>query len=186
MLACGDLVPFVLAACGDPVAGTAAVDDALAVLDAHRETLVRIEDVEVLPLLDALVGFALLRLGRGAEARARLRPAVPDSSSTGARSFPAWVRAQVLAEPAGTTGHGDAVDAHREYGLLVSHARWAARRAVLAAARATIATERLQRRARRAGPRRAAGPVDRAVQPAGLRRLAPGGPGAPRGRPRCC
>ena len=143
VLACGDLVPFVLSACGEPVAGAAAVDDALAVLDAHRETLVRIEDVEVLPLLDALVGFALLRLGRGAEARARLRPAVPDSSSTGARSFPAWVRAQVLAEPAGTTGHGEAVDAHREYGLLVSQARWAARRAVLAAARATIATERL-------------------------------------------
>jgi diguanylate cyclase (GGDEF)-like protein len=97
----------------------------------------------VVPLLDALVGYALLRQGRGAEARARLRPAVPDSSSTGARSFPAWVHARVLAESAGTTGPGEAVDAHRAYGLLVSRARWSARRAVLAAARATIATERL-------------------------------------------
>jgi len=143
VLACNDLVPFVLSACGEPVEGAAGVDDALAVLDAHRETLVGIGDVEVLPLLDALVGFALLRLGRGAEARARLRPAVPDSSSTGARSFPAWVRARVLADSAGATGPREGVDAHREYGLLVSRARWSARRAVLAAARATIATERL-------------------------------------------
>jgi diguanylate cyclase (GGDEF)-like protein len=142
VLACADLVPFVLAACGEPVEQTLPVDDALDVLDAHRETLVSIDDVEVLPLLDALVGFALLRLGRGAEARARQQPAVPGSSSTGAGSFPAWVRAQVLAEPDGTAGSCDAVHAHREYGVLVSHARWAARRAVLAAARATIATER--------------------------------------------
>ena len=79
--------------------------------------LVAIEDVEMLPLLDALVGARLLRLGRGAEARARLRPAGARSASSGARSFPAWVRAQVLADAAGATGPRESVDAHREYGV---------------------------------------------------------------------
>jgi len=59
------------------------------------------------------------------------------SSSSGARSFLAWVRALVL-EPSAWTGAGGA------YARLVSGQRWQSRRAVLVAARSIIALERLQ------------------------------------------
>ena len=71
--------------------------DQLAVLDAHAATLAADGDVEVLPTLQALVPYALLCRGRAAEALARVRRDVPASTTTGAASFPLWVRAEVLA-----------------------------------------------------------------------------------------
>ena len=169
-----------------PVDGAAGVDDALAVLDAHRGPWSPHEDVEVLPLLDALVGVRPAPAGpRGPRPGPGCGRPVPDSSSTGARSFPAWVRAQVLAEPRR--------DGPRECRRRPPRVRPA--RVPGPVGRAPGGARRrprhdrhraAQRRARRAVPRRAAGPVDRAVEPAGLRRLAPGGPGHRDGRPRCC
>ena len=145
--ACGDLVAFVLAAFGEPEAGGHASPSVrLARLDRHREALVAANDVEVVPLLDAFVALGLLRLGRPAQARSRVGGPVRHSSSSGARPFPAWVRAQVLS---GTVG-GDRADeadeavlAHREYGVVVARSRWSGRLGTLAAARSRIDGERL-------------------------------------------
>jgi diguanylate cyclase (GGDEF)-like protein len=112
----------------------------VAVSTRHRTALAGAGDLEFLPLLDALTAFSLLLLGRpDAAATAARTLAASVSTSSGARSFPAWVRAEVLAadEPS------EALAAHREYGLLVSRARWTARLGVLAAARSKIAGERL-------------------------------------------
>ncbi len=140
--ACRDVVAFVLHAYGEPVPGapeTFSVDERLAVLDDHREGLVAAGDVEVLPLLDALVTLSLVRSGRRSEALSRIGLRVPGSSLSGARSFPAWVRARVLSGDSADP----ALEAHREYGVLVSRMRWSARRGVLAAARSKIVGERL-------------------------------------------
>ena len=178
VLACGDLVPFVLSACGEPVDGAAGVDDALAVLDAHRETLVR------------------HRGRRGAAAarragRVRAAPAGPREPRRGpgcgrpcpTRPRPAPGPSRPGCVPrcspssAGATGprrgprRPPRVRPARVPGPVGRTPGGARRRPRHDRHRAA------QRRARRAVPRRAAGPVDRAVQPAGLRRLAPGRPG---------
>ncbi len=139
-----DAVAFTLDAFGAATPGAVpitTVESRLADLDEHSAALSAAEDVEVLPLLDALVALSLVRLGRPADGLARLRPRTV-SSSSGSRSFPAWVRAQALA--AGDPGaESELAAAHQEYGVLVARQRWASRRAVLAAAVSTIAGERL-------------------------------------------
>lgn len=137
--ACHDVLALVLRAFGGP-APDAWVDEQLAVAVGHHDALTAAGDVEFLPLLDALTALSLLRVGRTGAAVAAARGLVTSAStSTGARSFPAWVRAEVLAagEPP------EALAAHREYGLLVSRARWTARLGVLAAARSRISGEQL-------------------------------------------
>lgn len=119
---------------GDPV------DARLDRLRDLRTQLVAGDDVEVLPLLDAFTALSLLRLGRAQEARAHVARSHEASSSTGARSFPAWVWAQVAGDGA---GESEALVAGREYAALVTRLRWSARTGVLAAARSTIADERL-------------------------------------------
>ena len=69
---------------------------------------------------------------------------------------------------------GDAVLAGRDHADLVGRLRWESRRAVLAAARAQVAVERRQRRARGSRPPGAHGPVHRAGQPQRVRVLAGG------------
>ena len=128
-----DLVPVVEAALrGRPVVGDAG-------LDAHRAVLVAAGDVEVLPLLDAFEALALLRGGDPARARRLVDGQAGHSTSTSSRSFPVWARAQVLA-------HGvdhPALDAQTAYARAASGKRWTARRAVLAAARSRVESERL-------------------------------------------
>jgi diguanylate cyclase (GGDEF)-like protein len=109
--------------------------------DRHRELLSAAGDSEALPLLDAARALGLWRHGHRAEAFAvadRMPP--PSSASSGARTFPLWARARVLA--------GDdpppAVRAQQDHALTVARLRWESRLAVLAAARAQIATERRQ------------------------------------------
>ena len=132
-----DLVALVLNVLGDddPVP----VQQRLAAIAAHRPVLAAGDDVELRPLLDAFEALCLLRLGRHEEALSRLDGTGARSASSGSGSFAAWVRAEALT--------GDAADAsvaaHRAYGVAVSRARWAARQAVLAAARSTIAAQRL-------------------------------------------
>jgi diguanylate cyclase (GGDEF)-like protein len=137
--ACRDVLGFVLGAFAGP-APDAWVDEQLAASTRHRAALAAAGDLEFLPLLDALTALSLLLQGRPGQAAAETRAAAPAvSTSSGARSFPAWVRAEVLA--AGDPS--EALAAHRDYGLLVSRARWTARLGVLAAARSKIAGERL-------------------------------------------
>jgi diguanylate cyclase (GGDEF)-like protein len=140
VLACVDVLDFFRAAVEHSLP-VAAVQSRLAAVADHRAALVAAGDVEVLPLLDALVALALLGLGRDEEARAAARRlSDPASASSGAGSFPAWVRAQVLT----ATVPDEGVEAHQAYGRLVAQARWTARRGVLAAARSKIAGERLR------------------------------------------
>ncbi len=106
----------------------------------HRDALAAAADIEVLPLLDALVVLSLHRLGRIEEAVDLSTGLLePGSSSTGARSFPGWVRAHVL------TGDqpDETVRAHLSYGLMMARSRWTARLGALSAARSKIAGERL-------------------------------------------
>lgn len=106
---------------------------------AQREDLSAAGDLEVLPLLDAARALALHRLGltsAAASVAERLGSALT-SSSSGATSFLAWVRALVL-EPSAWTGAGG------DYARLVSTQRWQSREAVLVAARSFVALERLQ------------------------------------------
>lgn len=140
--ACRDVLAFVRQAFGrsEGPADHVSPDQQLEVLHRHRTWLADAGDVEMLPLLDPLVVLGLCRVGRSAEAVAAAADlAVPGSSSSGARSFPQWVRAHVLTDEAPS----EAVAAHRTYGLSMARARWAARQGVLAAARSKIATERL-------------------------------------------
>lgn len=105
-----------------------------------RDALAEAGDLEVLDLLDACRALVLLRQGRVADAQAALHPPGPGSTSTGARSFPAWVRALVAA----AADPGEGVASACDYGLLVSRLRWQSREAVLVAARSFLAMERLQ------------------------------------------
>lgn len=139
VLASRDVLTFVLRAFEGP-APDAWVAEQVAVVARERATLAAAGDLEFQPLLDALSALSLHLLGRSAEALAAARAlAPPGSTSSGARSFPAWVRAEVLA----SEEQQEALAAHREYGLLVARARWTARLGVLAAARSKIAGERL-------------------------------------------
>lgn len=141
--ACGDVLGFVLDAFEEPVPAPferLSLAAHLARLADRRTALVAADDVEVLPLMDGLLALGLLRKGLRSEALATAhRLSQPGSSSSGARTFPSWVRAQVLtaAEPEA------AVAAHREYARLVAGLRWRSREGVLAAARSAIAGELL-------------------------------------------
>ncbi|MGZ4591185.1 MAG: diguanylate cyclase domain-containing protein [Actinomycetes bacterium] len=107
-------------------------------LASNREALVAGEDVEALPLLDAAHALALWRGGDVAAAAAAAEST--PSASCGVRSFPLWVRAQILAggQPSA------AVRAQRDHNQMVSRLRWESRQAVVAAARAQITAERHQ------------------------------------------
>ncbi len=110
-----------------------------AAVDHHRATLAAGDDTEVLPLLQAAGALALCRAGRTAEAVAAASvPTPPGSTSSGALTFPLWVRATVLgaAEPSA------AVLAMAEHAGLLGRLRWQSRAAVLVAARSQIASER--------------------------------------------
>ena len=98
-------------------------------------------DIEVLPLLDATRALVLLRTGADEQAREVAETlAEPDSASSGARHFPLWVRATVLAGPAPDA----AAQASADYALAVARLRWESREAVLVAARSFLAMERLR------------------------------------------
>ncbi len=111
----------------------------LPVLTQHCGNLAEAGDIEVLPLLAASTALALWRHGqRGAAVSAAEELTLPSSASSGARSFPLWARAHVLA--------GDlkspALQAQRDHAAMLGHLRWESRQAVLSAARAQIAAER--------------------------------------------
>ena len=142
MEAAHTLLALVVPALEDPATGgwTSWVDDRLAEVAGHRAGLAEAGDVELLPLLDALLALGLQRLGRREDALAAARALVPPgSSSSGARSFPAWVRSELLA----AEDRSEASAAQREYAGLLARSRWTARQGVLAAARARIDGERL-------------------------------------------
>ncbi|MDT7570158.1 MAG: hypothetical protein QOE05_332, partial [Actinomycetota bacterium] len=105
----------------------------------HRQVLAAGGDIEVLPLLEAATALALWRIGRPKAATAaadQLAPAA--SASSGARSFPLWARAHILAgaEPS------DVVKAQQDHAALLGQLRWESRQAVLVATRSQIAAER--------------------------------------------
>jgi diguanylate cyclase (GGDEF)-like protein len=146
--ACRDVAAFIRQAIawsdGDDDDGgrrrdTSWVPEGLERLDEHRARLVEAGDVELGPLFDALVSLALLRCGRGTEAARRLQHLAFSSASSGAVSFPLWVRAEVET----AAGPGAGAPAQREYATLVSRLRWTARQGLLDAARSRITAERL-------------------------------------------
>lgn len=104
-----------------------------------RQALVAGGDIEVLPLLDAARALALWRSGDHPAAIAAASRLVPTgSASSGARSFPLWVRAHILAGAHPST----AIGAQLDHARLLARSRWESRQAVLVAARAQIAAER--------------------------------------------
>ena len=106
---------------------------------AHRHALVADGDTEVLPLLDAATALALWRGGDAKAAVAAAdRLALTPSASSGARSFPLWVRAHIMAGKEQSAG----VRALQDHADLLSRLRWESREAVLVAARSQIAAER--------------------------------------------
>ena len=108
-------------------------------LDHRRSTLAASGDTEVLPLLQAAGALALCRAGLAAEAvAAASTPTLPGSTSSGALTFPLWVRATVLA----ATDPSPAVRAMAEHAALLGRLRWQSRGVVLVAARSQIASER--------------------------------------------
>jgi diguanylate cyclase (GGDEF)-like protein len=134
VLACAEIARLL-----GPTAGHAVPDvDEVALRDL-RDELAGHHDTEVLPVLEAAVALALHRAGRRPQAVAAASTLASARTPTaGARSFPLWARAHVV------TGDGDgpAVLAQRAHAQLVSRLRWQSRTAVLAAARAQVATER--------------------------------------------
>jgi hypothetical protein len=96
-------------------------------------------DQEMLPLLEAAGAWALWRHGQLDEAVSAALPlASLPSSSSGARTFPLWVRVTVLS----TRDPSEATRAQREHAALVTRLLWESREAVLSAARAKIDVER--------------------------------------------
>jgi diguanylate cyclase (GGDEF)-like protein len=115
-------------------------------LAALRQALADSGDLELLPLLEAATAWALWRHGHLDAAVAAAAPlAALPSSSSGARTFPFWVRATVLSARAPSA----ATAAQREHAALVTRLLWESRNAVLAAARAQVDVER--RRAEHTG-----------------------------------
>jgi diguanylate cyclase (GGDEF)-like protein len=141
--ACGDVLRFVIDAFDEPLRShltRLSAGARLARLADCRDALAAAGDIEVLPLMDGLMGVALLRMGLRTDALAVAdQLSEPSSSSSGARAFPSWVRAQILT-PANPEA---AVAAHLQYGKLIASLRWQSRSGMLAAARSTIAGERL-------------------------------------------
>ena len=110
-----------------------------AALAEHRRQLSAGNDLEVLPLLDAAWALALVQHGHVLAAVSAARELAPSSSSSsGAKSFPLWVRAQVLAAETPSS----AMSAQRDHAVLVGRLRRESRLAVLGAAHAQIAVER--------------------------------------------
>jgi diguanylate cyclase (GGDEF)-like protein len=110
-----------------------------AALGDLRQVLADGADIEVLPLLDAATALALSRAGRTDAASAAADKLAPASSaSSGARSFPLWVRAQVLSG----LSPSPAVRAQQDHAALLGRLRWESRLAVLVAARTQIVAER--------------------------------------------
>ena len=107
-------------------------------VEEHRARLVAQGDIEVVPLLDAAAALTTWRTTADTRPAEDLPGAL--SSSSGARRFPLWVRAQVLAgeQPP------PAVAAQQAYAELVADQLWESRAAVLSAARAQIAVARRQ------------------------------------------
>jgi diguanylate cyclase (GGDEF)-like protein len=104
-----------------------------------RAALIAGSDQEMLPLLEAASAWALWHHGRLDEAVAAALPlASLPSPSSGARTFPLWVRATVLA----THEPSDATRAQREHAAFVTRLLWESREVVLSAARAKIDVER--------------------------------------------
>ncbi|HEX2904563.1 MAG TPA: GGDEF domain-containing protein [Jatrophihabitans sp.] len=104
-------------------------------VQGYHQLLVDSEDVEGLPSLNAALALAESRAGYPTEPGTQPRRR---SLSTGARTFPLWARAQILA----TGLPPEAAQAQHEYAQLVSRLRWQSRGVVLAAARAQIEAER--------------------------------------------
>ncbi len=118
------------------------IDEILPRVERHRHALSLSGDLELLPKLEAATALALWRAGRRDEALARVANLERETSnSSGAHSFPLWVRATVLAEaePSAATA------AQIEYVKQVCHMLSHSRAAVLAAARAQIGVERRKR-----------------------------------------
>jgi diguanylate cyclase (GGDEF)-like protein len=104
-----------------------------------RTALAAGDDIEVLPLLDAAVALTLWRSGDTVAAAAAVDALTPvTSASSGSRSFPHWVRAQVLTGDPTTA----VARAQQHHVRLVCRLQWESRLAVLGAARAQIAVER--------------------------------------------
>jgi diguanylate cyclase (GGDEF)-like protein len=133
-----DLLDFVGRALEDGPAATAG-RASLDVLDRHRHALKQAGSVEVGPLLAGLTAVALLRVGRPDQAAVWAGDPEVLSSTSGSRSFLAWVRAEVASSGCDLPALGPA----RDYGALVGRLRWNARTGVLAAARSKIDDERL-------------------------------------------
>ena len=128
--ACSDILRLLRGA--DPVTMVEA-------LVGHRRQLMESSDLEVLPLLDAAWALALVQHGHVSAAVAAAKDLAPISSaSSGAKSFPLWVRAQVLAAEAPSA----ATSAQRDHAVLVARLHRESRLAVLGAAHAQIAVER--------------------------------------------
>jgi diguanylate cyclase (GGDEF)-like protein len=128
--ACSDILRLLRGA--DPIPMEAALAE-------HRKQLSAGNDLEVLPLLNAAWALALVQDGHLPAAVAAAKDLAPtSSSSSGARSFPLWVRAQVLAAEAPSV----ATSAQRDHAVLVGRLRRESRLAVLGAAHAQIAVER--------------------------------------------
>jgi diguanylate cyclase (GGDEF)-like protein len=105
-------------------------------LEQHRKALVADGDAEVLPLLEACQALVAWQQDRDAAPARQLLARLSTSSS--ARSFPLWVRAQVL----GAERSSPAVEAQRDHAQRLAALLWESRSAVLSAARAQIAAER--------------------------------------------
>ncbi|MGZ6793016.1 MAG: diguanylate cyclase domain-containing protein, partial [Mycobacteriales bacterium] len=100
-------------------------------VEEHRRALAAQGDLEVLPLLDAAAALVAWReTGLVGDLDQQV------SATSGARTFPLWVRAQVLAEQ--TPG----AVAQREHAALRDRLLRESRASVLSAARASIAAER--------------------------------------------
>ncbi len=108
-------------------------------LEGLRRSLLEDGDVEVLPLLDSAVALALFWSGdQQAAVEACDRLSLATSASSGSQSFPAWVRAEVLA----ATESSISLRAQAAYAALLGRLRWQSRQAVLVAARTQIRAER--------------------------------------------
>ena len=164
--------------CGDRSTARPRSTTRLAALDAHRDGRWRpVDDVEMLPLLDALVALRLVRLGRADEARARLDDAgVPGSSSSGPALVPGLGARPGAVRCRRRTRRWRA---HREYGVAgvprpVGRAPGGARGGPVD----DRGTSGCSAEHAEPLPRRAARPADRAVQPSALRPVARRGAGA--------
>ena len=142
-----DLVPFALAQDLRPLwrQDVEALADVVRVLlgeppavplAEHRAVLASLDDVEVVPLLDATRALVEWRDQGRTDLAQQLAPML--SRSSGATTFPAWVRAEVLA----AGDRSAAMLAQRAHAELMARQLWSARLAVLSAARAQQAAER--------------------------------------------